>query len=58
MRPYIDIEITDEYIIREFNENIDPIELMWHRDDEGNQIKDPSKWCSNWFHPKEKDETV
>jgi hypothetical protein len=21
-------------------------------DDEGNQIKDPSKWCSNWFHPK------
>jgi len=26
-------------------------------DDEGNQIKDPSKWCSNWFMPKE-DETV
>jgi hypothetical protein len=23
-------------------------------DNEGNQIKDPSKWCSNWFHPKEK----
>ena len=23
-------------------------------DDEGNQIKDPSKWCSNWFMPKEK----
>lgn len=22
-------------------------------DDEGNQIKDPSKWCSNWFIPKE-----
>jgi len=21
-------------------------------DDNGNQIKDPSKWCSNWFHPK------
>ena len=20
-------------------------------DNEGNQIKDPSKWCSNWFHP-------
>lgn len=32
MRPYNDIEVTDEYIIREFNENIDPIELMWHRD--------------------------
>lgn len=32
MRPYKDIEITDKYIIREFNENIDPIELKWHRD--------------------------
>jgi len=31
-KPYIDIEVTDKYIIREFNENIDPIELMWHRD--------------------------
>ena len=34
MIPYKDIEVTDTYIIREFNENIDPIELMWHRDDE------------------------
>ena len=33
-RPYTDIEITDEYIIREFNANIDPIELKWHRDRE------------------------
>jgi hypothetical protein len=33
-KPYTDIEITDEYIIREFGDNIDPIELMWHRDDE------------------------
>ena len=32
MRPYTDIEITDSYIIREFDENIDPIELLWHRD--------------------------
>jgi quercetin dioxygenase-like cupin family protein len=32
MKPYTDIEVTDKYIIREFNENIDPIELMWHRD--------------------------
>jgi hypothetical protein len=22
-------------------------------DNEGNQIKDPSKWCSNFFLPKE-----
>ena len=34
MKPYTDIEITDTYIIREFDENIDPIELMWHRDNE------------------------
>ena len=24
-------------------------------DDEGNQIKDPTKWCSNWFMPKEEE---
>ena len=39
MRPYIDIEVTDEYILREFNENIDPIELMWHRDDEDRTVE-------------------
>jgi hypothetical protein len=39
VKPYIDIEVTDQYIIREFNENIDPIELMWHRDDENRTIE-------------------
>ena len=39
MRPYIDIEVTDKYIIREFNENIDPIELMWHRDNEDRLVE-------------------
>jgi len=39
MTPYTDIEVTDKYIIREFNENIDPIELMWHRDDEDRTIE-------------------
>jgi hypothetical protein len=34
MTPYNDIENNDLYIIREFDDNIDPIELMWHRDDE------------------------
>ena len=34
MRPYKDIEVTNSYVIREFDENIDPIELLWHRDDE------------------------
>jgi len=38
-KPYIDIEVTDKYIIREFNENIDPIELMWHRDNEDRVVE-------------------
>ena len=37
--PYKDIEVTDKYIIREFNENIDPIELLWHRDDEHRTVE-------------------
>lgn len=37
--PYKDIEVTDKYIIREFNENIDPIELMWHRDNENRTVE-------------------
>ncbi len=39
MTPYTDIEVTDSYIIREFSENIDPIELLWHRDDEDRTIE-------------------
>lgn len=39
MKPYTDIEVTDKYIIREFSENIDPIELMWHRDNEHRTIE-------------------
>ena len=38
-RPYVDIEINNKYIIREFSQNIDPIELMWHRDDEDRAIE-------------------
>ena len=33
-KPYKDIETGSNYVIREFNKNIDPIELLWHRDDE------------------------
>ncbi len=39
MLPYKDIEVTDTYIIREFSENIDPIELKWHRDREDRTIE-------------------
>ena len=38
-KPYTDVEITDEYIIREFDENIDPIEMLWHRDLEDRTIE-------------------
>ena len=37
--PYTDIETTDTYIIREFNENVDPIELLWHMDAEDRTIE-------------------
>lgn len=39
IKPYSDIKVTDTYIIREFNENIDPIELKWHRDREDRTIE-------------------
>ena len=45
-RPYIDLLITDEYIVREFDKDIDPIELMWHRDDENRLVEaiEPTDW--------------
>ena len=46
MKPYTDLVVTDEYIIREFDENIDPIELMWYRDDENRLVEaiEPTNW--------------
>ena len=38
-KPYIDLEVTDKYIVREFSQNIDPIELMWHRDNEDRHVE-------------------
>jgi hypothetical protein len=32
MKPYKDSQISKDTKIRIFDENIDPIELMWHRD--------------------------
>ena len=32
MRPYTNIKTSKNTIIREFNESIDPTELLWHRD--------------------------
>jgi hypothetical protein len=46
MKPYTDLEVTDSYIIREFNKTIDPIELLWHRDNESRLVEIIGK--TNW----------
>ena len=33
-RPYRDIKVTKDYILREFSKDVNPIELKWHRDKE------------------------
>lgn len=38
-KPYSDIAIYDNCVIREFGEDIDPIELMWHRDNEDRVVE-------------------
>lgn len=42
MRPYKDV-LIDEAVIREFDESIDPIELMWHRDNEDRLVSPVNK---------------
>jgi hypothetical protein len=42
MRPYKDV-LIDEAVIREFDESIDPIELMWHRDNEDRVVSPVNK---------------
>jgi hypothetical protein len=39
INPYTNIETTDEYIIRKFDKNIDPVELMWHMDNEDRLVE-------------------
>lgn len=38
-KPYIDTELKSGCIIREFGDDIDPIELMWHRDNEDRLVE-------------------
>lgn len=40
--PYKDTLINNE-LVREFDENIDPVELMWHRDQEDRIIESVEK---------------
>ena len=39
MKPYRDLEVTEDYTLREFNDSVDPIELLWHRDNEDRTIE-------------------
>ncbi len=39
MKPYKDLKVTDQYIIREFSDSVDPIELLWHRDNEDRTVE-------------------
>jgi hypothetical protein len=39
MNPYINLEITEKYIIREFNDKTNIIEFMWHRDNEDRLVE-------------------
>jgi len=39
MNPFINLEVTKEHIIREFNNDIDIVELLWHRDNEDRLVE-------------------
>lgn len=39
MRPYADRPEADDVIVRTFGEDVDPVELMWHRDNETRLIE-------------------
>jgi len=43
---YTDVNIEQNVIIRCFDENIDPIELKWHRDNEDRLVEaiEPTNW--------------
>ena len=38
MKPYTDVLTTENTIIREFGDNIDPVELMWHMDENSRHV--------------------
>jgi len=46
-KPYINLEETEEYIIREFDQTIDPHELVWHRDQEDRLVVPLNE--NNWM---------
>ena len=46
MRPYLDIETDGNLVTQKFGAEIDPVELMWHRDDEARTVEavNPTDW--------------
>ena len=46
MKPYLDIETNGNLVTRKFGAEIDPVELMWHRDDEARTVEavNPTDW--------------
>lgn len=46
MKPYQDIQNQNNTVTRVFDQDIDPIELMWHRDQEDRIIEpvEPTDW--------------
>lgn len=47
MKPYSDLIQGESLVIRTFDEGIDPIELMWHRDDEARIVESVSE--TDWL---------
>lgn len=47
MKPYVNLEENDQYIVREFDQKIDPEELIWHRDREDRVIVPLNE--NNWL---------
>ena len=39
MKPYKDVQESGGYVIREFDKSLDPIHLLWHRDDEDRLVE-------------------
>jgi quercetin dioxygenase-like cupin family protein len=39
MQPYTNIPITQTSVIREFSSEVDPMELVWHQDEEDRTIE-------------------
>ena len=46
MKPYQEIKAEANTVTRVFDESIDPIELMWHRDQEDRLVEavEPTDW--------------